>query len=180
MTPLADLVSLLADHRAASDDESAHLDAHCALTRVDGDPFMRTHFAPGHFTASGFVTHRGRLLLIHHRRLGRWLQPGGHIDPGETVIEAARREIMEETGVNVGEPVGGGIFDVDVHPIPAGKGEPDHMHLDVRFHFEALTDDVVMSDEVNDVRWVALDVVAGFSTDDSIGRAVAKLRRQSA
>ncbi len=82
-------------------------------------PFDRNNFAPGHFTASAFVvdpkTHS--LLLILHRKLGLWLQPGGHIDPGDELAAlAARREVMEETGVSELSPLFGnaGIFDVDI------------------------------------------------------------------
>ena len=68
------------------------------------DPTDRDRFVPGHFTASGFVVSPdgSSLLLIHHRRLDRWLQPGGHIDPEDaSPIAAAAREVTEETGVSV-------------------------------------------------------------------------------
>jgi len=51
------------------------------------------------FTVAVFVVHAGRVLLHHHRRLDRWLPPGGHIEPGELPDEAAVREVWEETGV---------------------------------------------------------------------------------
>lgn len=68
---------------------------------------METHFLPErhkipqHFTASGVVIARAHILLVHHKRIGAWLPPGGHIDPGELPHEAAAREVLEETGVEV-------------------------------------------------------------------------------
>jgi 8-oxo-dGTP pyrophosphatase MutT (NUDIX family) len=69
------------------------------------------------------------VLLHRHKRLGIWLQPGGHLDPGESVAEAAVRETLEETGVQAGHPPGGPrLIHVDVHEGPRG-----HVHLDVRY-----------------------------------------------
>lgn len=89
---------------------------------------------PGHLTGSGFVVDpvAGKVLLIHHRKLDRWLQPGGHADGDGLLIRVALREIVEETGLEhvvVLEPA----FDVDIHAIPARGADPHHLHLDLRF-----------------------------------------------
>lgn len=90
-------------------------------------PFDETD-DPTHVTASAIVLgDDGRVLLHRHKRLGIWLQPGGHVDPGETCEQAALREVAEETGV-VGDLVQGGPLHVDVHQGPRG-----HVHLDVRW-----------------------------------------------
>ena len=134
------------------------------------------HFDPGHVTASAFVVDstRSRLLLIHHRNLGTWLQPGGHIDPGEDVLTAAIREVEEETGV-VGVPIGDGVFDVDIHAIPPSGDRPAHNHYDVRFLLEATSQDLISSDEVLGARWVPVTEVATLATDPSVLRAAAKI-----
>ena len=134
------------------------------------------HFVPGHVTASAFVVDhsRTRLLLIHHRNLGTWLQPGGHVDDGEDVLTAAVREVHEETGV-VGEPLLDGIFDVDVHWVPAKDKRPAHRHYDIRFLLEAVSEEPNDSDEVLGVRWVPLSDIADIVTDASVLRAAAKL-----
>jgi 8-oxo-dGTP pyrophosphatase MutT (NUDIX family) len=65
-------------------------------------PFSRAHFTPGHITCTGLVLALDgeRVLLVHHRRLDRWLLPGGHVESEDAAIgDAARREVIEETGV---------------------------------------------------------------------------------
>lgn len=149
------------------------------LALIDGgeETFSADHFEPGHVTASAFVVDRSRtrLLLIHHAKLGLWLQPGGHVDPGEDVLTAAVREVHEETGVHAALHTDG-IFDVDVHPIPPHPGRPAHRHYDVRFLLSASSEVLVDSDEVLGVRWVAFEDVAKIVTDQSVLRAVAKLQ----
>jgi 8-oxo-dGTP pyrophosphatase MutT (NUDIX family) len=104
--------------------------------------FDRRRYDPGHVTASALVLSAGGgvVLLVRHPRLGRWLQPGGHIEPGDSsVIAAARRETLEETGLVLGavEPT---LVAVDVHEIPRGRGEPAHEHHDLMFAFAADSD----------------------------------------
>ena len=139
------------------------------------DPFSRDSFEPGHFTVGAFAVNDGAVMMVHHRRLGIWLEPGGHVDPTDTTLEsAAARELEEETGIVVGEVIGG-IFDIDIHPIPAAKGEPPHSHFNVSYLFEATSIDVVVADEVLDARWVPLPAVSELTTDEAVLRAVGKL-----
>jgi 8-oxo-dGTP pyrophosphatase MutT (NUDIX family) len=91
-------------------------------------PFARLA-GPVHVTGSAIVVGRRGTVLHRHRRLGRWLQPGGHVDPGETPWAAAAREAAEETGLAPRHPAGGPrLVHVDVHPGAAG-----HRHLDLRY-----------------------------------------------
>ena len=142
----------------------------------------RSHFDPGHFTASAFVLSpdRSELVLIHHKKLGIWVQPGGHVDPTDPdLMTSARREVLEEVGLGNLEPfqaLGSPIFDVDIHTIPARKQEPAHEHFDVRFAFVAETRELVRSEEVLDLRWVPLAEIERMASDDSVQRAVKKLR----
>ena len=142
------------------------------------DPFARNAFAPGHFTAGAFVLHPGRpaLLLVQHRKLDRWLQPGGHIDPEDPgPREAAARETGEETGIVLMQPLGEGLFDVDVHRFPAREGgDPAHEHFDLRFLFRSGLEDPVPGVEVGEVRWMTLAEIAGHDTDRSLLRPAAK------
>ncbi len=116
---------------------------------------------PLHVTAGAVVLDpgHGRVLLVHHVALGIWVQPGGHLEPGETPLEAATRELREECGDVMARPVAGQgdvPFDVDVHPIPTNprRGEPAHLHCDLRYLLEAVRTDLTVSDESHDARWV--------------------------
>ena len=169
--------------------ESGHLERMRELCDSVADPCSRTSFAPGHFTASAFILspERDALLLILHGKLGRWLQPGGHVDPTDRdLLAAALREVREEVGLvdlsllrshargraSTAQP---GPFDLDVHDIPARKDEPAHAHFDVRYLFRAQSREVTAASDAKDARWVPLgDIHAEFS-DASVMRAVAKL-----
>ena len=145
-------------------------------------PASRSHFAPGHLTASAFVLspERDAVLLIFHKKLQIWIQPGGHIEPSDQSLEAAaRREVAEEVGLTLPDSVPATVFDLDIHPIPARKDEPAHEHFDVRFCFRSPIRDFVMSDEVVDARWAALHAIEQLTTDESVLRAVRKLSQSS-
>jgi len=148
------------------------------LLAQPGDAFSRVHLDPGHFTASALVLcpERRRLLLIRHPKLGRWLQPGGHIEATDaSCLGAARREVWEETGVGELALLQPGIFDVDVHAIPATPREGAHAHFDVRYAFLAPGDRLVVSDEVKAARWVELEAVAALNPEESLARCVRAL-----
>lgn len=173
------LSRMLDAHLPADALESEHLGRMKELIKIDGDPFSRDHFRPGHFTASAFVfdPQEKNILLIHHSKLGRWLQPGGHIDPEDSdVVEAVRRELLEETGQRDLERLGEGLFDVDVHEIPARKDDPGHEHFDLRFLFRAASTELQAGDDALDARWVPVGDIASIDSDESVMRAVEKLR----
>lgn len=176
-----ELLAALEAHVPFNAHEAGMRDRIMDFVRKHEDCFHRTQLA-GHVTASAWVVNRERTraLLVHHARLNRWLQPGGHCDGEADVLAVALRETLEETGLEA-KPVGEGIFDVDAHEIPARKQEPAHVHYDVRFLLEA--DDraeVVVSHESHDVRWVALGEVEGLNTDESVLRLVAKTASRAA
>jgi 8-oxo-dGTP pyrophosphatase MutT (NUDIX family) len=101
---------------------------------------------PGHVTASGIVVKDNKILMIYHPFLKKWLQPGGHVEAGETPIEAAIREVLEETGLQTKlhpwHQKNRMPFDIDVHTIPANpnKQEPSHLHYDFRYLLQIDTD----------------------------------------
>lgn len=188
------LLRLIQDHRPADAKEAADRETILAFLKGPGDFFDRRRFDPGHLTGSAFILDAaGRhLLLVHHAKLGRWLQPGGHGEPGETdPFAVARREAEEETGIAglVPLPAGGGPptpFDLDVHLIPTRGDEPVHRHLDIRYLFAAPDGaDPRVNAESRAARWVPLPVLAAASdTDPSVVRAARKIqaafRRQRA
>ncbi len=126
----------------------------------------------GHLTASALVVDaRGeRALLTHHKKLGRWLQLGGHCDGDADLAAVALREATEESGI-AGLAIEPAPIDVDIHTIPARRGEPEHLHLDTRFVVRAppgATERI--SDESLALRWFAPDELATIATDDSVRR----------
>jgi 8-oxo-dGTP pyrophosphatase MutT (NUDIX family) len=138
------------------------------------DPFSREQ-PRAHFTASALVVDpaRSRTVLVHHGKLGLWVQPGGHLDPGDTSYEAAAlREVREETGLagSVEPPL---PLHLDVHEIPDRPDMPAHLHLDVRF-LAVADGGLTLSDESHDVRWVTLAEATELG-DASVARLVASL-----
>jgi len=149
-------------------------------------PFSRTQFVPGHVTASAFIVNQARdaLLLILHSKLGRWLQPGGHVEADDAnVVCSAEREIREEVGLS--DLTSNGVLDVDVHRIPAYREQPAHEHFDVRFWFTAQQTHVIAGSDARAARWVSIADMLQPSTngtlqhDESVLRAVRKLSRQA-
>lgn len=138
----------------------------------------RTNLA-GHVTASAWIVddERTRVALVHHRALGRWLQPGGHIeDDDASLLDASLREAREETGLRRIAPIKAEIFDIDVHPIPQSPRAPAHLHYDIRFLLCAEVEPLTVSDESHDVRWVALDQISRLCADASLARMAAKTK----
>ncbi|WP_322755763.1 NUDIX hydrolase [Frankia sp. Cas3] len=134
---------------------------------------------PGHVTCGAVVVARdGLVLRIRHAALGRWLLPGGHVEPSDSsLVDAALRELAEETGI---DPTSAGLLpsrpvDIDAHLIPANpaRGEPEHTHYDLRFLF-GITAEVavtIQAEEVTGYRWApAADLGSRLG-----GRVVARL-----
>jgi 8-oxo-dGTP pyrophosphatase MutT (NUDIX family) len=139
--------------------------------------FHRDHL-PGHITGSAWIVdeHQSSVLLVHHAKLNKWLQPGGHADGDENVLQVATREANEETGLVNLDLLVPEVFDVDIHPIPARNDMAEHLHYDVRFAFVAAQkSDLIISHESRDLKWVPLkDVPALTGQNDSIVRMIRK------
>jgi 8-oxo-dGTP pyrophosphatase MutT (NUDIX family) len=173
---------LLLAHRPFDALERQHLVKALELVNGNEPVERRDHFAPGHLTASGFVLSpdRNRVLLIEHTKLGRWLQPGGHIEESDRSFEAAaRREVLEECGLPELDTDSdlAGLFDVDVHLIPAHGAEPEHVHYDLRYVFIAPHETVVAGEGVRSARFWPLDGIATRFDLPSLFRPLLKIRR---
>jgi len=161
--------------------------------------FDRTHL-PGHITGSAVVAspELDRIVLTHHRRLGKWLQLGGHSDGHHLTWEVAMREAEEESGLgrlefadlkrllqpsdpNTGFAIGNDqiplIFDIDCHTIPARPNEPEHIHYDVRFLILAPGNQTpVVSEESHDVAWFTIAQANEITREISMRRQLTKLQ----
>lgn len=152
------------------------------LVRKHADCFERS-CAPGHITASVWIVSpdRERFLLAHHRKLGRWLQLGGHADGDPDVSSVALREAREESGLRDFEWLDELPIDVDVHRIPARPGEPAHEHHDIRFLLAARCDgELVVSDESHALAWFEWDALERDFCEESLLRMGRKARRRIA
>jgi 8-oxo-dGTP pyrophosphatase MutT (NUDIX family) len=162
---------------AGAEQEQALHQMEQLLTSPSGDPFHRAHLRPGHFTASGFVLSEdgASLLLIFHRKLERWLQPGGHFEPSDgDHIEAARREVAEEVGVQELDVIAP-LYDLDVHTIPARPSEGEHLHFDLRVLFRCRQAELQVSDEVAAAQYFRLTELVRAGSDESVARVARRL-----
>jgi len=132
----------------------------------------------GHVTGSAWlVDRRGeRVLLTHHRKLGRWMQLGGHSDGVADPLRVAVREASEESGLEV-QAVSADAFDLDIHRIPARGQDPAHFHYDVRFALQVVADETFrVSDESLDLAWVPVERIEEYSNEESVLRMARKWR----
>lgn len=118
------------------------------------DCFERSHQS-GHITGSAWLLNPpgDKALMTQHRKLKRWLQPGGHADGQSDTLAVALREAEEESGICGITAVSDEIFDIDVHLIPARPGEVAHYHYDIRYLLRAPHEAFVVSDESDALEW---------------------------
>lgn len=185
------LIETLRSYAGGCPAERAVADRIRGLIEARGDCLLRS-CRPGHLTGSAWVVSSdgSRHLLLHHRKLGRWLQPGGHADGEADLAAVARREAQEETGLAalriVAGPSGLALLDIDVHDIPARHSfdgtliEDAHEHHDLRFLFRAEEDRLIGNDESHEVRWFSEDEVRAITQEDSVLRLLEKARRRLA
>jgi len=173
--PTDALRALLAAHLPYDAAEAADLERMRAFATSLERPFSPDQRG-AHFTGSAMVIDEAgaRVCLVHHRKLGRWLQPGGHAEPadGGRMEVTALREASEETSLDVAlHPSAPLPLDVDVHPIPPRGDVPEHLHLDVRVLVVARGEPAHDAAESHGARWFPLDEGERIACDGAPDRA---------
>lgn len=164
----------LADYGRRWPDEQPVVAQFLVLLDDPADPFVRERLE-GHLTGGAWLVSGDgrRTLLTHHRKLGRWLQLGGHADGDIDMARVALKEAEEESGL-VDLSVEGDIFDLDRHWIPERKDVPGHWHYDVRYVVRAGGSEAyVISEESLDLAWREIAPIAD-EPDESLSRMARK------
>lgn len=146
----------LLQYRSTHPDRAAEAQRILDFVQSTPDCFCRSH-AAGHITGSAWLQNPNgdKVLLTLHRKLGRWLQPGGHADGCSNTLATALREATEESGIEGIYPVHTEIFDIDIHRIPARPqaGEAEHLHYDIRYLLQAPHENFRISAESITLAW---------------------------
>ncbi|MES2504775.1 MAG: NUDIX hydrolase [Myxococcota bacterium] len=154
------IVDLLNTYDPPSEQERLNKQAMLDFARQHADCFSRNNLV-AHFTGSAWLLDRSgeNALLLHHRKLDRWFQLGGHADGDTDLARVALKEAQEESGIQGIGFVQPGIFDLDIHEIPANAKEPRHFHYDVRFLLQVTSDELLVQNaESKELRWVSKNV----------------------
>jgi 8-oxo-dGTP pyrophosphatase MutT (NUDIX family) len=175
------LATALANYAPSNPQEAASLARIRRFLASPADPFSRDN-PEGHITGSAVVArpYGSEYLLVLHRKLGRWLQPGGHTEESDdSVLGTALREAREETGLSAFDvPREDAILDVDVHPIPAHGKDPAHFHFDIRYLLvtSEVHDPAASEDPARPMHWTTFEDAIAAGVDDSFARALDKAR----
>ena len=170
-------LQLLSEYQPDDIRENQALFAISGFVKNNPDCFLREHEA-GHLTASAWLLSPcgQKVLLTHHKKIGLWIQLGGHCDGDFDLKKVALKEAYEESGIPNIIAIQPGIFDVDIHWIGEHKNVPGHWHYDVRFLLQAPHLDFVVSNESIALAWVSINQLA---TDPEARETLARMARKS-
>lgn len=171
----------LDNYQPQSPKEAADLEKLLELVTNEINCFNRDHFTPGHITGSAWIVSHKRdyALLTHHLKLQKWVQLGGHSDGHPNTFDVALREGQEESGLTSIKPLSDEIFDIDVHTIPTHGKEPEHLHFDLRFLFEADANEPFLRQEEEslDLRWIPLNQIDQYTKEEAVLKMARKTKK---
>lgn len=168
----SNLIKLLHTYQPVHPEEITFKDQMLTFINQNPDCFERS-LASGHITASAWlINHDGsKALLLHHFKLDKWFQLGGHCDGDSDVLSVAIKEAQEESGIENIVPVSTDIFDIDIHLIPQNSREQAHYHYDVRFLLKVLgNQNLVRNRESKELRWIEKNINALPTDNRSVVR----------
>ena len=155
------LIQMLEDYKSDFQEENVFKKQMIVFIKKYDNCFERS-LEIGHITASAWILNKDqtKALLMHHAKLDKWFQLGGHCDGNSNVLEVAIKEAQEESGIiNIG-PVSQDIFDIDIHLIPDNKKEKAHYHYDVRFLLQVASDEKTnQNGESKELKWISQNKV---------------------
>jgi len=175
------ILNLLKQHSTVNETESGMLSELITFVESHDNCFDR-ELSVGHITGSAWLVNKEltHVFFTHHKKLDRWLQPGGHSDGDANTLAVSMREASEESGIEdvFIQPVMDQIFDVDIHTIPARKSEPEHKHYDIRFLLEAdMNQPLRISEESNEIAWIPVEEISSLCDEESILRMLDKMNQ---
>ena len=171
-----DTAELLQNYSPNTPEELGYQSLMLDFLRLHDNAYSRSCHL-GHFTASAWIinTTCDQVLMMHHVKLNKWLQLGGHCDDNPNCITVAMTEAKEESGLDEVKLISPSIFDIDIHLIPARKNEQTHYHYDIRFLLQADSQAPISKNhESHALAWVPLEAVHQKTTERSITRMVEK------
>lgn len=173
-----DLIQRLRSYRTSFIEEASMVERSLRFVLSHENCFDR-NLAHGHVTGSAWVINPARThtLMLHHRKLDRWLQPGGHADGDPDMMQVVFKETSEESGIDVSQIklLDQNIFDVDIHTIYPSAHDHRHIHYDIRFLVE-IDDQLPLpgNTESHQVAWIRLWQVSHYNNLASLHRMVRK------
>jgi len=173
-----DLLQRLQTYRTPFMEEAAMVARTQRFILAHADCFDR-RLMQGHVTGSAWVINPARThtLMLHHRKLGRWFQPGGHADGDPDILQVVLKETAEESGIDIDHItlLSDELFDVDIHTIYPSAHDHRHVHYDIRFLLQI--DDrlpIPGNSESHQIGWIPLTHVSHFNNARSLHRMVRK------
>jgi len=170
-----DLLTLLRRYTPSDENERMARTVTLQFVEENKQAFERSLLF-GHVTASALLLNRDKtkFLLMHHTKLNKWFQVGGHCDGDHNTLRVALKEAVEESGIEKIEPISSEIFDIDVHLIPQNKGIPAHFHFDVRYLLKTSeSDELISNSESQALRWFSFEEALP-TAEESVLRMIRK------
>ena len=174
-----DLIQMLEKYQPEGKEEHCSVEMTKQFLKNSDNCYSRTN-KKGHITAGALLmSDDGDVLINHHKILDLWLLFGGHSDGNSNSLEVAKREVKEESGLEIIDDSNGRVLDVATHIIPENKqkNEPEHIHYDIRFLFFVEKNEANLSNESKEARWVSIEEAKVLMKDSDKIRLLNKAQK---